>query len=71
MISVSVQTHQHGEPLYSILGPARLDQVAEGFGCLGYRVESKERLVPVLREALSAGRPAVVQVPIVPGSPAG
>ena len=68
-ISASGQTRNYGEPLFSTLGPSRLDQVAEGFGCRGMRVEKKEDLVPALREALSADRPTVVHVPIVPGGP--
>ncbi|HUT92027.1 MAG TPA: thiamine pyrophosphate-dependent enzyme, partial [Thermoguttaceae bacterium] len=68
-ISASGQTRNYGEPLYSTLGPSRLDQVAEGFGCRGMRVEKKEDLVPALREALTADRPTVVHVPIVPGAP--
>jgi acetolactate synthase-1/2/3 large subunit len=70
-ISVTGHLRNHGRPLYSLLGPMRLDQVAEGFGCCGMRVERKEDLVPALRSALSAARPTVIQVPIVPGSPAG
>ncbi len=31
-ISVTVQNAEFGEPLFSTLGPTRLDQVAEGFG---------------------------------------
>ena len=69
-ISVTSHMQKHGQPLYSTLGPTRLDQVAEGFGCRGVRVERKEALVPVLRAALTADRPVVIQVPIVPGSPA-
>jgi acetolactate synthase-1/2/3 large subunit len=70
-ISVTGQVRQHGQPLYSALGPTRLDRVAEGFGCRGVRVGDKEELVPALREALTADRPTVLHVPIVPGSPAG
>jgi len=68
-ITASGQTKQYGQPLYSTLGPTRLDRVAEGFGCVGLRVESAERLVPALQEALAAGRPTVIHVPIVPGGP--
>ncbi len=68
-ISASGQTKNYGEPLYSTLGPTRLDQVAEGFGCRGVRVEQKEAIVPALSEALAADRPTVVHVPIVPGGP--
>ncbi|NQT14418.1 MAG: hypothetical protein HQ582_16805, partial [Planctomycetes bacterium] len=68
-ISASGQTKNYGEPLYSTLGPTRLDQVAEGFGCRGVRVDDREALVPALNDALSADRPTVLQVPIVPGGP--
>jgi acetolactate synthase-1/2/3 large subunit len=37
-------------------------QVAEGFGCLGIRVDDPARIRPALEQALSAGRPAVVEV---------
>jgi len=69
-ISASGHIQNYGEPLYSTLGPTRLDQVAEGFGCRGVRIDSKEELVPALHEALAADRPTVIHVPIVPGSPA-
>jgi acetolactate synthase-1/2/3 large subunit len=69
-ISVTGHLRNHGRPLYSLLGPTRLDKVAEGFGCCGMRVERKEDLVPALRGALSEQRPTVIQVLMVPGSPA-
>ncbi len=69
-ISVTGHLAQHGEPLYSTLGPTRLDLVAQGFGCRGVRVENKEELTPAIREALAADQPTVIHVPIVPGSPA-
>jgi acetolactate synthase-1/2/3 large subunit len=69
-ISVTGQVRGYGQPLYSTLGPTRLDRVAEGFGCRGVRVPDPEGLVPALREALAADRPTVIHVPIVPGSPA-
>jgi len=68
-ISASGHTKNYGQPLYSTLGPTRLDQVAEGFGCRGVRVEKKEELVPALQAALSGDRPTVIHVPIVPGGP--
>src|SRR5262249_28311192 len=70
-ISVKGILRNLGRLLYSLLGPMRLDLVAEGFGCRGMRVERKEELVPAFRSALSDTRPTVIQVPIVPGSPAG
>jgi acetolactate synthase-1/2/3 large subunit len=68
-ISVTGHLRNYGRRLYSTLGPMRLDKIAEGFGCCGMRVERKGHLVPALREALLMARPAVIQVPIVPGSP--
>ncbi len=50
-ISVSHHVANFGEPLYSTLGPMRLDQVAEGFGCRGVRVDDKHELVSSLRDA--------------------
>jgi len=70
-ISATGHIRQFGRPLYSTLGPTRLDQVAEGLGCRGRRVEDREQLVPTLREALNTDAVTVVHVPIVPGSPAG
>src|SRR5262249_9370828 len=69
-ISVTGQVKRYGEPLYSKLGPMRLDLVAEGFGCRGVRVEKDDDLVAAMRKALMVDRPTVLHVPIVPGSPA-
>jgi acetolactate synthase-1/2/3 large subunit len=69
-ISVTGQVKRYGQPLYSLLGPTRLDRVAEGFGCRGVRVERQEELAPPIREALTLSVPSVLHVPIVPGSPA-
>lgn len=69
-ISVSGHVKAYGEPLYSALGPTRLDQVAEGLGCRGVRVESPEALVPALTDALQSPSVTVIHVPIVPSSPA-
>ncbi len=68
-ISVTGHVRDYGHPLYSMLGPTRLDQVAKGFGCRGVRLDDKEGLVPALRDALSEDRPTVIHVPIVPSIP--
>ena len=68
-ISVSVHKQEFGEPLYSTLGPTRLDLVAEGFGCRGVRVEQIDELRNEIKAALATNRPTVIQVPIVHGSP--
>ena len=69
-ISVTVHEKEFGRPLYSTLGPTRFDQVAEGFGCRGLRINQKSELVPALQAALTDEFPTVIHVPIVPGSPA-
>jgi len=70
-ISVTGHVAEYGHPLYSELGPTRLDQVAEGFGCRGRYLQKKDELVPALRSALADNdRPTVIQVPIAPSSPA-
>jgi thiamine pyrophosphate-dependent acetolactate synthase large subunit-like protein len=66
---VTGQVKRYGQPLYSLLGPTRLDRVAEGFGCRGLRVERAEDLAEAVRDALALRVPSVLQVPIVPGSP--
>ncbi len=37
-------------------------QIAEGFGCLGIRVDEPAGIRPALEQALASGRPAVVEV---------
>jgi acetolactate synthase-1/2/3 large subunit len=68
-ISASGHIQRYGQPLYSTLGPTRLDQVAEGFGCRGVRVETAAELVATIQQAQSAHVPTVIHVPIVPSSP--
>ena len=69
-ISVTGHRKQYGDDLYSLLGPTRLDQVAEGFGCRGVRVDSIDQLDAALNEALQhVDVPTIIQVPIIPGSP--
>ena len=69
-ISVTGHVRDFGAPLYSMLGRTRLDKVAEGFGCRGLRVERADQITPAILEAQCGDRPTVIQVPIVPGSPA-
>ena len=70
-ISVTGHVKKHGRPLHCVLGPTRFDKVAEGLGCRGVRIEAQEELVPALREALAAQAVTVIQVPVVPDTPAG
>ena len=68
-ISVTGQRKRYGQPLYSDLGPTRLDLVAEGFGCRGVRVEQLNLLQGEIETGLTADRPTVIHVPIVHGGP--
>ena len=68
---MSNHVKKYGRPLHCVLGPTRFDKVAEGLGCRGVRIEKQEELVPALREALAAQVVTVIQVPVVPGTPAG
>ena len=70
-ISRTGQMARLGETIHTDLGPTRLDQVAEGFGCIGVRIEEAAGLLPAIHEAMGANRPTVIHVPIVPSSPGG
>ena len=48
------------------LGNPRFDRYAELFGARGYYVERPEAIGEVMRAALAAGRPAIVEIPIDP-----
>lgn len=47
---------------FDMLPGIRYDRIAEELGCHGERVEDPEELLPALERALSAGRPALVDV---------
>jgi acetolactate synthase I/II/III large subunit len=69
---VSWQTHHYGPDgvVASRLGPVAYDQVAEGFGAIGRRVEHAEEIGPAVERGLAAGRPTLIQVPTAVGGPA-
>ena len=46
--------------------PTRFDVIAEGIGAHGELVETRDQLLPALKRAFSAGKPAVVNVMIEP-----
>lgn len=48
--------------------PADFSRVAEGFGCLGLRVEQPEQLGPALKRAFSTSGPVVVDVRVNPAA---
>ena len=68
-ITVTGQETEYGYPLYSKLGPTRLDLVAEGFGCHGIQVETSDDLIRAIQKGLNEEKPTVIQVPVVPSSP--
>jgi len=59
-----------GKPMIGCeLGPIRFDQVAEGFGARGLRVENPEELPGAIQEGFKADRPTLIHVPILTGGP--
>jgi len=48
--------------------PADFSKVAEGFGCMGIRVEQPEQLGPAMRRAFAATGPVVVDVLVNPAA---
>jgi acetolactate synthase-1/2/3 large subunit len=66
----TIWRHQHlrgsGEGLGTRLGPLDFAAVAEACGALGLSVRSDEEFEPALRQALEAGRPAVLHLVLDP-----
>jgi acetolactate synthase-1/2/3 large subunit/sulfoacetaldehyde acetyltransferase len=56
----------HGRYVGTDLGNPRFDRLAELFGARGYYVERPALIGDVVRDALAAGQPAVIEVPIDP-----
>jgi acetolactate synthase-1/2/3 large subunit len=69
---VSWQTQHYGPEgvIASRLGPVAYDQVAEGFGAIGRRVERAEEIGPAVERGLAANRPTLIHVPTAVGGPA-
>jgi len=68
-IVISMLRKRSGDPVGAKLGEIRFDQVAEGFGAQGLRIEDLSKLVPAIQEGFRAGRPTVIHVPIAHGGP--
>jgi len=61
------QRHFYGGRYFGTdLGNPRFDRYADLFGARGYYVERPDQIGDVVRAALDAGQPAVVEVPIDP-----
>jgi acetolactate synthase-1/2/3 large subunit len=69
-IVVSGQKRSLGEPIASLLGPVDYAKVAEGFGARGVTVRSPDELTAATRQALAAGQPTVIEVPLALLGPA-
>jgi thiamine pyrophosphate-dependent acetolactate synthase large subunit-like protein len=68
-IVISMCRRQSTDAVGAKLGEIRFDQVAEGFGARGVRVEDPKKLLTALQEGLTAERPTVIHVPIAHGGP--
>lgn len=64
-----VKTHGPDNFVACRLGPVAYDQVAEGFGALGLRVDRPSELGPAIRRGLESGRPTLIHVPTALGGP--
>lgn len=63
-IDRQIQLGVYGRTVVTDLLPARYDLVARGLGADGFHVRRREELRPALQAALTAGRPALVNVAI-------
>ena len=68
-IVVSGYRKRGASPVACPLGPIRFDQVAEGFGARGVRIEDPEKLPAAIAEGFAADRPTLIHVPIATGGP--
>ncbi len=63
-IVASGQKQSLGAPIASLLGPVDYAKVAQGFGARGVVAHTPEELTAAAREALAAGQPTVIEVPL-------
>ncbi len=68
-IVVSGQKRSLGEPIASLLGPVDYAKVAQGFGARGVTARTPDELTAAAREALAAGEPTVIEVPLSVSGP--
>ena len=60
------QDQLFGKTVATTMLPTRFDTIAEGIGAHGELVETRDQLLPALKRAFAAGKPAVVNVMIEP-----
>ncbi|MFH1920789.1 MAG: thiamine pyrophosphate-binding protein [Planctomycetota bacterium] len=63
-IVASGQKRSLGEPIASLLGPVDYAKVAQGFGARGVTVQKPQDLTAAVRQALAAGEPTLIEVPL-------
>jgi len=68
-IVISMSRRRRSIPVGAKLGPIRFDQVAEGFGARGIRIEDPKNLPAAIQEGFKSDRPTVIHVPIAHGGP--
>ena len=68
-IVISMSRRRRSVPVGAKLSAIRFDQVAEGFGARGVRIEDPQKLAGAIQEGFKADRPTLIHVPIVHGGP--
>jgi len=61
-IDKNLQLGIYGKAVITDLAPSRYDLVAQGLGCYGELVERPNELAPALERALTAGKPALLNI---------
>jgi acetolactate synthase-1/2/3 large subunit len=61
-IDKNLQLGIFGKAVITDLAPSRYDLVAQGLGCYGELVEQPDDLAPALERALTAGKPALLNI---------
>ena len=68
-IVISMSRRRRSVPVGAKLSAIRFDQVAEGFGARGVRIEDPQKLAGAIQEGFKTDRPTLIHVPIAHGGP--
>ena len=68
-ITLTDHTKSFGLGITSELGPIQFDQVAQGFGAHGIRIQDVQELTPAISDAMNGEKPTLIHVPVVRSSP--
>jgi acetolactate synthase-1/2/3 large subunit len=60
----ALQVRDYGRTFGAAFGPTDFVKLAEAFGATGYRIDDASDIIPVLKQALAAESPVVIEVPI-------